>query len=267
MTAKEKQMVELLRELRQTYGLIGVKGEFEAEGASISELSALREITAKADVELVVKIGGCEAITDICLARTIGADAIVAPMIESPFAARKFLSAMDSMYGYEDADRPKMLINIETADGVRNLDAILALDEAKNLCGMDIGRVDMACSYGLQPKESNSQQIFDACAAICERWSGAYPGKPCTVGGFLNGETIRFLEKLSKQTPVQCESKKAIFCNATIRTGGLKASFLKAIEFETLWYQSCLQRYDRLCTENWGYFKNLPAYAVQLRDE
>ncbi len=267
MTAKEKQMVELLRELRQTYGLIGIKGEFESEGASLSELFSLREITSKADVDLVIKIGGCEAITDICLTRTIGADAIIAPMIESPFAARKFLSAMDCVFCVDGVDRPEALINIETADGMRNLDIIVAMDGAQNLSGLDIGRVDMACSYGLQPEESNSQQIFEACATICERWGSAHPGKPCTVGGFLTDETIRFLEALAKQSPIQSESKKTIFCNETVRSGGLKAAFLKAIEFEMLWYQSCLQRYDRLCTENWGYFKNLPAYAAKLRGE
>ena len=249
MTAKEKQMVELLRELRQTYGLIGIKGEFESEGASLSELFSLREITSKADVDLVIKIGGCEAITDICLTRTIGAD------------------AMDCVFCVDGVDRPEALINIETADGMRNLDIIVAMDGAQNLSGLDIGRVDMACSYGLQPEESNSQQIFEACATICERWGSAHPGKPCTVGGFLTDETIRFLEALAKQSPIQSESKKTIFCNETVRSGGLKAAFLKAIEFEMLWYQSCLQRYDRLCTENWGYFKNLPAYAAKLRGE
>ena len=267
MTAKEKQMVELLRELRKTYGLIGVKGEFEAEGASLAELFALREITAKADVELVIKIGGCEAITDICLARTIGADAIVAPMIESPFAAQKFASAMDTVFSGEAADRPQALINIETVDGVRNLEGILNLDEAGQFSGLDIGRVDMACSYGLLPEESNGRQVYDACEAICRLWKSRYPNKPCTIGGFLTDTTIRFLETLAKSYPVQCESKKTVFCNDTIRSGDLKAAFLKAIEFETLWYQSCLQRYDKLCTENWGYFKSLPAYAARLRGE
>lgn len=267
MTANEKRLVELLKELRQTYGLIGVKGEFEAEGASLQELFILREIASRADVEMVVKIGGCEAITDICLTRTIGADAIVAPMIESPFAVRKFLSAMDSVFGPDAANRPEAIINIETMDGVRNLDAIIALEGAQCLDGLDIGRVDMACSYGMLPEESNSQKIFEACATICERWNHAHFGKPCTIGGFLTNETIQFLEELSKQSSIQCESKKAIFCMDTVRNGALKAAFLKAIEFETLWYQSCLQRYDRLCTENWGYFKNLPAYAARLRGE
>lgn len=267
MTAKERQMVEILKELRQTHGLIGIKGEFEAEGASLSELFFLRELASKADVELVVKIGGCEAITDICLARAIDVDAIVAPMIESPFAARKFACAMNSVFGTDETERPAALINIETADGVRNLDAIIALDAIKGLAGLDIGRVDMACSYGLQPEDSNSRQIYEACMTICERWNAVHADKPCTVGGFLTEETIRFLEALAKQSPIQSESKKTIFCNETLRSGRLKAAFLKAIEFETLWYQSCLQRYDRLCTENWGYFKNLPAYAAKLRGE
>lgn len=267
MTAKERQMVELLKELKQTHGLIGVKGEFEAEGASLVELYALREITAKADLKLVIKIGGCEAITDICLARTIGADSIVAPMIESPFAAQKFVAAMTNVFGGDEAERPDALINIETMDGVRNLNAILSLEAVKGLAGLDIGRVDMACSYGLRPEDSNSQQVFDACVTICERWNTVHSGKPCTVGGFLTEETICFLEMLSKQSPIQSESKKAVFCNDVIRCGGLKAAFLKAIEFETLWYQSCIQRYDKLCTENWGYFRNLPAYAAKLRGE
>ena len=143
MTTKEMQMVALLRTMKEQNGLCGVKGEFEAEGATFDELLRLREIARQANVPMAVKVGGCEAITDIRMARTLGADAVIAPMIESAFAAKKFISAMHTVFGDESAEKPTALINVETRDGVRNLDSILSLNEVSALGGLDVGRVDI----------------------------------------------------------------------------------------------------------------------------
>lgn len=88
MNTVEKEILPLLRHMRDEYGLVGVKGEFEAEGARLEELLRLKEISSAAGLEMIVKIGGCEAITDMRQARSAGATQIIAPMIESAFAAR-----------------------------------------------------------------------------------------------------------------------------------------------------------------------------------
>ena len=69
MNNYEKQMLEILREGRDEFGVVATKVKFEAEGTRTDELLRLLEIAHKADVGLALKIGGCEAIRDMLEAR------------------------------------------------------------------------------------------------------------------------------------------------------------------------------------------------------
>ena len=90
MNSNEKKLVKILEDLKENYGVFGIKAEFEAEGTRIEEGIRLKEIISAAGLGLTLKIGGCEAIRDMYDARIIGVDKIVAPMIETPFALKKF---------------------------------------------------------------------------------------------------------------------------------------------------------------------------------
>ncbi len=209
MNGLERQMTMLLRTMKDEFDLTGVKGEFEAEGARLEELMRLKEISSAAGVSLTVKIGGCEAITDMRLARSLGADELVAPMIESPFAIKKYLNAAALVYPEKELGDVRLLINVETIDGVRNFENMCRMKEIEKLSGLDIGRVDMAASMGLLPEGCNSHKVFESCLAVCERWKSLFPEKSCTLGGLLNRQTILFLERMPKKLSIGCESKKS----------------------------------------------------------
>ena len=88
----EEKLTKHIDYLKKKYSLIGIKAEFEAEGSSHEDILLLRSITNKTNTRLFVKIGGVEAINDIKFLMKINVDGIIAPMVESRFAAYKFLS-------------------------------------------------------------------------------------------------------------------------------------------------------------------------------
>src|SRR5689334_5852268 len=98
MNTLEKSMVDLLCELRDKYHVTSVKAEFEAEGTRMEEAMRLKEVSMKAGLDLTIKVGGCEALKDMFEAASLGTKNLVAPMVESPFALRKFLEATKTAF-------------------------------------------------------------------------------------------------------------------------------------------------------------------------
>ena len=99
MNILEKKMVSILQDLRENHHVVGVKAEFEAEGTRLEEAMRLKEVVTKAGLELTIKIGGCEAIKDMLDAISLGAERIIGPMIETPYALQKFIRAAQMIYG------------------------------------------------------------------------------------------------------------------------------------------------------------------------
>ena len=106
MNDLEKKMVNILSDLRENHHVIGIKAEFEAEGTRLEEALRLKEIVTKAGLELTIKIGGCEAIKDMFDAKVIGVGTIVAPMIETAYAMKKFVNA--ARFVFPPLDRKRL---------------------------------------------------------------------------------------------------------------------------------------------------------------
>ena len=158
MNKTERKMLDILKCLKNEHNIIAIKAEFEAEGSRTDELVMLNEIIFRADMKLYIKIGGCEAVRDLDQCRMLGASGIMAPMIESPFAMKKFVGAAQKVYG-EDVDDIEWIINAETITCHQNLDAIL--DVAKGfLSTVSIGRVDLSASMGLTRAVINGDEVF-----------------------------------------------------------------------------------------------------------
>src|SRR3990167_6791166 len=155
MNKLEEKMVILLEDLRVNHNVCGVKAEFEAEGTRMDEAMRLKDVVSKAGLGLNIKIGGCEAIKDMLDAISLGAERIIAPMIETPYAMQKFIRAAQLIYG-ERIENVELLANIETITAYNNFSDMLAIPEIKFLNGIVIGRVDFAGSLGIGRDAINS---------------------------------------------------------------------------------------------------------------
>lgn len=113
-----KQIRDSLKKLKNEYGVVFIKAEFEAEGSRKDELIMLREMVVSAELGLIIKIGGCEAVHDIDQCKLLSATGVMAPMIETPFAMDKFRGAVNKLYG--DKTRIEKIINAETITCLKN---------------------------------------------------------------------------------------------------------------------------------------------------
>ena len=246
MNIKEFRMLELLRDLKENYDVLGVKAEFEAEGTRRDEITRLLEIIYRADSELILKIGGCEAVSDMEYSKILGASGIMAPMIESPFAMSKFVSSINKIYSQEERKNMKFIINVETKSCVENIDEILAEKYSNVVNCVVIGRVDLSASYGLSRKEINNDDMFNACKKILEK---CREKNICTgVGGGIAAEAVPFIINLGNLVD-KVESRKIIF---SVKNGydKLKAGLKKAMEFECLYLEIFQDMYTKNAVEN-----------------
>jgi len=143
---RERRMVEQLQDLREHHHVVGVKAEFEAEGTRLEEAMRLKEVVSAAGLGLTMKVGGCEAVRDMYESRVIGVERMVGPMVESPWALHKYVTAVKMAYPEAERDDVQFCVNIETVTGARNFDAMLDLADVDELDGIVLGRVDMCGS-------------------------------------------------------------------------------------------------------------------------
>ena len=247
MNILEKEMVVILKHLRDNYGVFEIKAEFEAEGSRMDEMMRLKDVTSAVGLPIIFKIGGVEAVTDIYSALQIGVKGIVAPMAETPFALSKFLAMIDTIVAKDNAEDIDFAFNLETITAYEKMDEMFALPKINLLHSMTIGRVDLTGSMGVGRAGVESSQVFDICrnAFIKARAKGL----KCALGGAISTQTIPFIEKLNKEKLVdKFETRKVVFRSDAVKYG--EAAFLKAVEFELLWLKSKKRYYSGIQIED-----------------
>lgn len=246
MNQVEKRMLEVLKDLKQNYGVLAIKAEFEAEGSRKDELVKLNEIVFRADMDLIIKIGGCEAVRDLDQCKLLGASGIMAPMIETPFAMKKFVCAAQKVYGV-DCKHVEWIVNTETKTCRENLDAILEESEGF-LNTIAIGRVDLSASMGLTRADINSEVMLEAAKDFAKR--AKKKGLRVGFGGGISFDAIPFIQQMSGLAD-KFETRKVVFAYTDDKEQ-LQQGILKAMEFEYLYLQNKCDLYDRMASEDKG---------------
>ena len=239
-----KELSSQLVRLREDFSLCAVKAEFEAEGASFRDLVRLRRITIQQGIPLYLKIGGAEAIRDIKDAFELGVDGLIAPMIESPFALGKFLSACKAIYRGQKIFKS---INVETSQAAENIEGLLRM-AANSIDNITIGRTDLSQSYFDEKIQPDSEFVLDLIESLGRKIVDA--GLTLTIGGSLTKTSIERFRGRSKEWAgrvTNLETRKIIL-PVDIMLGKDEA-LGESIKFEELYLRSKLET-EKILTES-----------------
>ena len=207
----EHNLFKNLKILKEKFSIQGIKAEFEAEGSNQFDIYKLRSLTNKLDIKLYIKIGGVEAVNDIYFCVEVGADGIIAPMVESKFALRKFL---DSINKLKLRKKPHLSINIETINAVNKIEEIIKLAKG-NINNITIGRSDLSSSYFKDNISQNSLIIENKIFLVSKK--AVQSRLTCTVGGGIDMNTIKLYRNNKNIKLVnKLETRKVIFLKSTM---------------------------------------------------
>lgn len=248
MNQLELTMVDLLKDLKKRHGVIAVKAEFEAEACRLNEVMRLKEVAEKAGLGITLKVGGAEAITDMYHAQHIGVTGLIAPMIESAYAMRKFLNAIQTYFPIDLQQYIRFGVNIETYLAYQNLPEILKEKHLSLLSSITLGRVDMTGSLGISREDINCDQMYTIAEDMFRQIKKK--GLRTTMGGGIAKEAVPFIRKLIKQKLLDnVETRKTVF-RLPKALFNLEKGVIKANRFELLWLESKRQYYSTIYHED-----------------
>ena len=245
MNKFESHMLDLLKRLKDEFGVVAVKAEFEAEGTRVDELLRLLELANKANLKIGLKIGGCEAIRDLIESKSFGCDYIIAPMIETKYALQKFVDARHKIYG--DDKNTKFLFNLETTTAFQNRHSLFDAAVGK-LDGCVFGRVDYTGSLDMSRDSINDDVVTgDVCEAAALSKSN---NLEMVVGGGVSMDSLSALRTIRDTRLTRFETRKIIFSSGALDLPEIEKGLLTAVEFELSWLKNKRAFYEIIFTED-----------------
>lgn len=247
MNVLEKEMIDTLKRLKNEYGVIEIKAEYENEGSRQVELMRLKDVCSSVNLPIIIKIGGCEAVSDMYECLSLGVKGIIAPMVETPFAVSKFLDAIDKFIAPDNRDDIEFAINIETITAYKSLYEILRLKNINLLNSVTVGRVDFTGSLGETRDFANSERMKIICRDIFS--FAKQKGLKTALGGAISLESKEFINDLIQDDLLdKYETRKIVYHKDGIKN--YEKGLSEGIKFELQWLKSKKRYYHRITIED-----------------
>ena len=239
--------MEITKQLKALVGqgVVGIKQSFEDEGVILEDVIKIKRLCDSLNLQINIKIGGCEAISDLNNSMMMGVSGIVAPMIESEFALSKFIESIISNTNELDRSSTDFFINIESKTAIENLDKILSSPSSKLLKGIVVGRSDLTKSYGYGKQQVTSKEI---CKVVKNTFIEAKSYNLKTImGGNLGHSSILFIEELVAEKLLdKIETRNVIIDLSKSGTKNMDELIKNALLFESQWMQYKAQFYNNI---------------------
>lgn len=248
MNKLEKEIIDVVKCLKNDYGVFEIKAEFEAEGSRMEEMMRLKDITGHVGLPIILKIGGVEAVTDVYNALALGVKGCIAPMAETKYALSKFTDLIDNFVAPDNASDIEFGANIETITACNNFNDMLSISNISNLSGITIGRVDLVGSMGLSRDSINtSNEVKSLCKSVFSLAKNN--GFKTAMGGGIGTDAFSVISEMNSDNLIdKYETRKVVFPAESVKYGD--KSILKAVEFELLWLKSKERYYSRIKLED-----------------
>ncbi|MDX1960592.1 MAG: aldolase/citrate lyase family protein [Leptospiraceae bacterium] len=173
------QIRKTLKQLVDTKAFSSLKGGTETEDMDHDELRLLHMI-GKDILPVSVKIGGPEARTDIRACLAIGVEGISAPMIESEYSLRNFVTTLTSLVPKSKWNELRKSINLETITGYRNILEIADSVSFESITSVTAARSDLSASMDKKPDDPEVMRVTKQIVKIARE-----RGKRTSVGGTI----------------------------------------------------------------------------------
>ena len=216
-------------------GCCGIKVSFEDEGALYNEIITMRNLTTAVDLELSIKIGGCEAKRDINDCMDLNCDTIVAPMVESKFALNKFFKSLES-YKYDK----KKGFNLETIQSYDNLEELSSLFKLVDF--VTVGRVDFVGSLDKDGYFVDSPEMYEIVENVFKK--ARENNTMCYMGGAVSINSKEFIKKLIEKNLIdKFETRYIIYDVHSLDIKDLENLLYWGNVFEVEWLKFIRARY------------------------
>ena len=234
-----RALSDSLNSLSKIHNVVGIKQSFEDEGAILTDVITMRRITELSNLKMYVKIGGCEAITDInnCVSNSI--DAIIAPMVETEYAFKKFVTAIKNI------KKTDFYFLCETKTAYENIDAILSSEEAKSLTGIILGRSDFTKSFGMDKNKVDSKEICQLVREVFQKSKKL--NLITTMGGNISISSKDFIKDLYNEGLLdKIETRNVVVSLNDNNILNLEETISSILKYEIEWLKFKAQNYESI---------------------